>query len=279
MSLRPNPGTSPRARLPDSVACLPLEADQPLLPGLATNCFLIFTSRGTLVVDPPSARPAALDAIQAAARGAIVAILVTHTHPDHIGGVAALAQRTGAGIFAHPRALPFLPGGFLFQPLPHGAELEGWQVLHTPGHREDSLTFFSPESGCAIVGDLVAGFGTVVIDPPDGDLLDYLGSLRFLRDEVRPALLAPGHGPLVDDPPLLLSYFIEHRLARERRVLAALSDRAAPLDVLLPVVYADTSPSLYPLAARSLLAHLLKLKREGRAREEADGWALSAGGA
>lgn len=267
-----NPGANPDATLPDAMLRLPQDAEVNLL-GQQTNCYLLFTEGGTLVVDPPSAQPTDLDSIQAQARGSITHILVTHTHPDHIAGVKPLAERTGATVYGHPETRPFLEEGLNFQAINEGDTVEGWQVFATPGHRADSLTFCAPDTGVAVVGDVVAGYGTVVISPPDGDLWDYLRSLERLRDEIQPTLLAPGHGPLIDQPPLLLNRYITHRMAREQTVLAALSHAPAPLSQLLPRAYADTAPALYPLAERSLLAHLLKLRREGRAVESTDGWA------
>ncbi len=276
MQPSPNPGANPDAVLPPSARVLPQDAEVNLF-GQKTNCYLLFTDNGTLVVDPPSTRESDLAAIQEAARGPITHILVTHTHPDHIAGVKPLAQRTGATVYGHPEAQHWLElgDGPHFQAVDEGDTVEGWRVFATPGHRADSLTFYSPETSVAIVGDLVAGFGTVVISPPDGDLWDYLRSLERLRDEIRPALLAPGHGPLIDQPETLLNHYINHRLAREQLVLAALDETPAPLRALLPRAYAGTAPALYPLAERSLLAHLLKLQREGRATETEAGWTRS----
>ena len=278
-------GRKPTGYSSKNVHRLPQEADINLV-GQKTNCYLLFTERGTWVIDPPSARRSALDEIQAAAKGAIVGILLTHTHGDHTGGVAALVERTSVTVYAHPRAQAYLPSQLPFAPLNEGDEVDGWQVFAMPGHRFDSLCFLSPPSPplapspsrpLAIVGDLVAGGGTVVLDPSDGDLLDYLNSLHRLRDELRPALLAPGHGPLIDEPEKLLTYYINHRLNREQLVLQALDNKNQPhpINTLLPHVYPQLEPKYYPLAARSLLSHLIKLQKEGRAKKTGRGWLLS----
>ena len=272
MKLPINPGANPAAQLPNDVYMLPQEARVNLM-GQKTNCYLLFTERGTLVVDPPSDRAEQLDEIMKAARGPIVGILLTHTHPDHTGGVAALVARTGVAVYAHPKAQAYLASDLTFNAINEG-DIFGWQVLAMPGHRFDSLCFYSPSSGCAIVGDLVAGAGTVVLSPSDGDLLDYLHSLRRLRDEVRPTLLAPGHGPLIDQPETLITHYIKHRFAREQLVLSALKNRATTLSALLPRAYPKLNPTLYPLAEHSLLSHLIKLQKEGRAKEVDGSWLL-----
>jgi len=268
-----NPGANPNATLPDDIYLLPQDAPINLM-GQKTNCYLIFTEQGTWVVDPPSPHAPQLDEIMQNARGPIVGILLTHTHGDHIGGVSPLFTRTGAAVYAHPEARSYLAPNLTFHALHDGDQIANYQVFAIPGHRFDSLCFYSPSSGCAIIGDLVAGAGTVVLNPPEGDLLDYLHSLQRVRDEIRPTLLAPGHGPLIDQPNLLITYYINHRLAREQLLLNALTKTPTPLSALVPRAYPKLTPHLYGLAERSLLAHLIKLQKEGQADEQKKGWWL-----
>lgn len=271
MTLPLNPGANSSAQLPEWITRLPQEAAINLL-GQKTNCYLLHGKGGCWVVDPPSPNEVEINEILTGARGNVITILLTHTHPDHTGGVSELAKRTGAPVRAHPLAQAHLEPNLSFQPLNEGDVMENWQVYEMPGHRFDSLCFVDRVSGCAIAGDLVAGAGSVIIDTSDGDLADYLASLTRLRDEIRPSLLAPGHGPLIDDPQRLLTHFINHRLMREQLVVQALGSSPLSLRALLPTVYADTPEALYPLAERSLLTHLIKLEKEGRARQMADGW-------
>jgi glyoxylase-like metal-dependent hydrolase (beta-lactamase superfamily II) len=137
------------------------------------------------------------------------------------------------------------------------------QVLHTPGHRFDHLCFQLPDAQVLFAGDLVAGVGTVVIAPPEGDLADYLQSLeRLLALPLRQLL--PAHGPPVDEPHALLQAYIDHRLEREAQVLAALDDGIGLIEAMVARIYADVDLALHPLAAQTLQAHLLKLEREGQ---------------
>jgi ribonuclease/clavin/mitogillin len=153
-----------------------------------------------------------------------------------------------------------------------GDVVDGWEVYHLPGHRFDHLGFIHQSSRVAIVGDVVTGAGSVIIDPGDGDLFDYFASLYRLRDDLQPIMLLPGHGPLSAEPQRLLTHFINHRLKREQMVVDALTEVPQYIDALLPRAYADTPKTLYPLAERALLTHLRKLEREGRAMYEAEGW-------
>src|SRR5205823_10796729 len=125
--------------------------------------------------------------------------------------------------------------------------------------------------GAAVAGVLSAGIGTVIVDPPEGDMVDYLGSLRRLAS-LKPGVIYPAHGPVVPAGPEKIAGYIAHRLEREERVVGALrSAGSATPAQLVPPSYPDVKPEVYPLAERSLLAHLGKLVREGRARPDGAG--------
>ena len=149
--------------------------------------------------------------------------------------------------------------------------MHGATAVFTPGHAEGHLCF---EVGAAtIAGDMVAGVGTILIDPSEGDMALYLASLERLL--ARPAaMLLPAHGPAIPDGPAKLREYLAHRRMREDRVVAALPARStgATLDELVAQAYSDTPRALWPLAERSLRAHLDKLVRDGRAREVAGRW-------
>lgn len=268
---------------------LPQTSPQALL-GADTNCYVIQEGEGAVVVDPPSPAPDAVAVIEEllASRGAALAgIIVTHGHIDHIAGVAALYRARGqrGWIAGHERVrsvlvtVPGMPSleSPPWRPLAEGDRLAGFEVLETPGHKGDHLCLWRAADGLLIAGDTVAGEGTVIIVPPDGDMADYLATLYRLRD-LAPRLIAPGHGPMVRDPAALLDYYISHRLQREASLLKALTDEPQPLPALVARVYTDLSPSLYGLAEHSLLAHLIKLEREGRAVEQPQGWVRGAEG-
>lgn len=244
----------------------------PTLPPAAhTNVYLVGPAGGPLVVvDPGSPYPdqqAVLDAVLMAQP--ISAVLLTHHHGDHVGGAAALAARWGVPIVAHPITARLLEG---IVEVTRG--LEDGEVLgaagrahpitavHTPGHAEGHLCF--EVGGATLAGDMVAGVGTILIDPAEGDMARYLASLERLLARPATALL-PAHGPAIPDGPGKLREYLAHRQMRERRVWAALTDAPATLAQLVTRAYADTPAALWPIAERSLEAHLIKLVREGRA--------------
>jgi ribonuclease/clavin/mitogillin len=266
-----NPGADIAAVPPPFITWLPQEADITLV-GQKTNCYIIYGTEGKWVVDPPSAKEAQLAEILAVVGENLAGIWLTHAHPDHTGGIAPLVARTGVPVYAHPRAWESVMGDVAKIDVDEGHVVDGWQVHHLPGHRFDHLAFIHQASRVGIVGDVVAGAGSVIIDPGDGDLFDYFTSLHRLRDDLQPTMLLPGHGPISAEPQILLSHFIAHRLKRERMIVEALTETPQPIAALLPLAYADTPTSMYPLAERALLTHLRKLEREGRAVHEAGGW-------
>jgi len=257
----------------------------PTLPPAAhTNTYLVGPDRGPqLLVDPGSPYPdqqGVLDRLLAAEADAgrpLGLVALTHHHGDHVGGATMTATRWNVPIAAHPRTAQRLEGRVaVTRELSDGEHLDGYDVtcVHTPGHADGHLCFEHGRS--SLVGDMVAGVGTILIDPSEGDMADYLESLALLGRRAATQLL-PAHGPAISDGHGKLREYIAHRTMRENRVLAALAaatptaSRDASLDDLLPDAYGDTPRPLWPLARRSLRAHLDKLVKERRAREVAPG--------
>jgi glyoxylase-like metal-dependent hydrolase (beta-lactamase superfamily II) len=203
-----------------------------------------------------------------------MAIVVTHHHIDHVGGVEVLARELGLPVWAHaetasridvPVARVLADGDVidLAGPIP-----ERWRVLHTPGHAPGHVCLFDDAERALVVGDMVASVGTILIAPGDGDMKVYLEQLaRLAALDARLAL--PAHGEPIDDPTALFRRYVAHRLMREAKVLAAVERRGAAGgtdDELLPEAYDDTPVAIWPIARLSLRAHLEKLEGEGRVR-------------
>ena len=251
-----------------------------LPPATHTNCFLLGDDE-LWVVDPGSPWPEeqqilrdTLDRLAAEGRKA-VGVLLTHHHHDHTGGaqvlglpIAASAQTAEALDFKVDRVLR---DGEVIEAGPRG-----WRALHLPGHTRGHLCLLEQGSGAVVAGDLVSGLGTVIIDPPEGDMADYLASLDRLLS-LGPGAIFPAHGPVVPGGALKLEQYKAHRHEREALVLQALSKREGPASPaqLVPAAYPDVQPALYPYAERSLLAHLLKLVKEGRAVQSPLGFSLT----
>ena len=256
-----------------------------MMTGPGTNTYLVGDPEagGWHVIDPGPADEAHLEAILAAAPGPISGILVTHTHVDHSPGAVALAARTGAPVFGR---IADHPQGQDASFRPHHELVDGQtitlgpsttlRVVHTPGHASNHLCFLLAEEATLFTGDHVMQGSTVVINPPDGDMSAYLQALTSLLD-LELAWLAPGHGFLVAQPHQVIRALIRHRLGREEKVVQALRElQPAAVETLVPRAYADTPAHLHRLAARSLLAHLGKLERDGRARSDDGKWSLRA---
>ncbi len=235
-----------------------------LMTGRGTNSYL-FGNGEVAVVDPGPDLPEHVEALIEASRelGTLTTALVTHWHSDHLPAALTLKRRLGVRLAGHAS----LPGVNLA--LEDGARCAiGGVVVRavaTPGHTADHQCYLLEADQVLFSGDHIAGEGTVVINPPDGNMAAYLDSLRVVL-ALNPRLILPGHGPPIEQPTEKLIEYLEHRLARERQVLTLLADRPRTVADLVAAIYREVPPALHPVAARSVLAHLLKLEAEGRAR-------------
>jgi len=248
-----------------------------VMTGPGTNAYLIGTETIALI-DPGPDIAAHIEALIALVGAKLRWILCTHTHHDHSPAALAVRAATGAQVIGMPppndgrQDLTFAPDWVMRD----GERLQApgftLRAVHTPGHASNHLCYLLEEERLLFTGDHVMQGSTVVITPPDGSMVDYLAALEKLLS-VDIARLAPGHGHVIETPHDEVRRLIKHRLGREQKVLAALRKAGrGDLDALVPLAYDDVSERLYPVARRSLLAHLLKLEHEGRARRDAETW-------
>jgi len=271
-----NLGPLRRIELRPGILMFPLAAAT-LPPATHTNCLLIGHGEAVLV-DPGSSMPreqerlvAALEAAREGLGRRPVAIVLTHHHPDHVAGAAEISRRLGLPIWAHAATRERLAGAGLAvdRDLADGERLElageptmTLRLHHTPGHARGHLALEVEGAGDLVGGDLVAGFGTIVIAPPEGNMDDYLASLDRLRGRGFRTLF-PAHGAAILDVDAKLTEYLEHRLAREAQILEQWRAGAREPRAMLAAVYPEVPAAVHPLAERQILAHLERLRRLG----------------
>ena len=268
----------PGERVTIAPAIVRITAPNPgVMTGPGTNSYIVGTDTLALI-DPGPAIDSHVQALVEAVGNRLEWILCTHTHLDHSPAARAVKSATGARIAGLAcdqdgrQDAEFAPDRVLGDGDTIAIDGFTLRAVHTPGHASNHLCYLLEERRLLFTGDHVMQGSTVVISPPNGSMKAYFASLEKLLG-LELAAFAPGHGHVIETPHDEVRRLIAHRLAREQKVVDALSRKnPATLDELVPLAYDDVSERLYPVAKRSLHAHLIKLADDGRASEAAERW-------
>jgi endoribonuclease LACTB2 len=264
------------------VICFPLKTET-LPPATHTNCFIVGRKK-FVVVDAASKDKSEQGDLHALVDSFVeknfdcLAIITTHLHQDHTGGETILQNHLREKfsleipLAAHRRTAESLAGKIAFQKLIEDGDTFNLEdadgksfklkALHTPGHARGHLAFYDEEMGFLLSGDNVVGLGSVLVAPPEGNMKIYLESLERMRDLPNLRFLCGSHGAAVFGAKAKIENYIAHRLEREKRILEALENGATAAREIVEQVYTDVPPALYPLAEKSVEAHLEKIKEE-----------------
>ena len=250
-------------------------------PATHTNCYVVYTSEEILVFDPGSPYEDEQLALSEFVKGLVdegrrvKAIVLTHVHPDHVAGVNPLVSSLGGGVTvaAHRATADALTDIEVTQLVEDDETLTlagdpaiRLHALHTPGHARGHLCFHDRDRAILLTGDNIVGLGSVLIDAPEGNMKHYFDSLRRMRAIEGLKVLFGGHGPPMANAYAKIDEYINHRLEREKNILAAVREGAINPKEIVARVYADVSPKAHALAERAVLAHLEKLVAEDLVR-------------
>ena len=263
------------------VHCLPVKTET-LPPHRATNSYALVQDGTALVIDAVS--PDSDDTPGHLAEAGVKSITlaaISHSHGDHHIGLEDLLAKFGGKIICHRLTRPRLEA--VFEPALFGQELRGGEVLewgdfklrviHTPGHSPDHICFYLEDEKLLFSGDTILGWGTSIISPPEGNMAAYMDSLHELS-KLEIDTICPAHGPLIEEKTgERIEWYISHRIMRENLVLEALENGAKTPYEIAETIYTEEDfkmhgRDLLPRAARSVLAHLEKLEKEGRVKPE-----------
>ena len=239
-----------------------------IFTGQGTNTYLIGQEDITLVDPGPNIKEH-IQAILKRGAGKIKRILVTHTHTDQSPAALPISKKLNIPMFGRLidresewEDETFIPDTVLNHGDLIATKEYSLETIHTPGHASNHLCIYLEKHKCLLTGDHIMDGSTVVIAPPDGNMTEYINSLKLLED-YDIDYFAPGHGNYMEEPSKTIQSIIRHRLSRESKVLRCVNkNKNSNLDELLPLVYDDVPEMLHPIARMSLLAHLIKLQDE-----------------